>query len=91
MRVDEHGFCACRKLRLAQAAEANMQYFIDLAEERDQQCKALRAQLAQTQRQPPAPYASVLRLRVSFFLERKLGKWSETVTGWWAGLCMLRR
>ena len=57
--MDEHGFCACRKLRLAQAAEANMQYFIDLAEERDQQCKALRAQLAQTQQQPPAPYASV--------------------------------
>jgi len=50
-----------------------MQYFIDLAEERDQQCKALRAQLAQTQQQPPAPYASVLRLRVSFFLERKWG------------------
>ena len=51
-----------------------MQYFIDLAEERDQQCKALRAQLAQTQRQPPAPYASVLRLRVSFFfLGTKMG------------------
>ena len=67
--MDEHGFCACRKLRLAQAAEANMQYFIDLAEERDQQCKALRAQLAQTQAQTtPAPYASVLRLHVSFFL-----------------------
>ena len=37
-----------------------MQYFIDLAEERDQQCKALRAQLAQTQAQTtPAPCASV--------------------------------
>ena len=70
-----------------------MQYFIDLAEERDQQCKALRAQLAQTQRQPPAPCASVLRLHASLFLLYEHGEhsWSETVTGWRAGLCMLRR